>query len=509
MVSGPPAGGERIQNLHNNTDSGVVPRQAQDFPRITMSDTDSGRASLGKKLCFAKDRMTLLLLLYNVFMAKEKSVYVCQACGGESSRWEGRCSVCGEWNSLVEETRQNSKFQNPNSKNKKVIPVNLNQVKSFTNSRISSGIGEVDRVLGGGFVPGQVVLLAGEPGIGKSTLLLQIASKMASVLYIAGEESPEQIKVRAERLGINQNAISILQETSVDEVILNLKPLATEQILNLIIVDSIQTLTTEDLTGTAGSIGQVRECAFRLSEYAKANHVPMILVGHVTKEGAIAGPKVLEHLVDTVLYMEGDGNHLFRILRTTKNRFGPVSEVGVFSMGDGGLCEVANPSDLFLSERLKNVPGSAVTIVMEGSRPMALEVQALTSKTSFGFPKRTTSGFSLNRLNLLCAVLSKRAGINLWDQDVFVNVAGGVTISEPSADLAVCLAIASCIKNIALDPKTAVFGEVGLSGEIRKVSRIPDRIKEARKMGFGRMVNGEGFRSLSEAVTKTLVKNDQ
>jgi DNA repair protein RadA/Sms len=445
-------------------------------------------------------------------MTQEKSIFVCQSCGNDTPRWEGKCPFCGAWNTLVEETRKELKGKSVKLKiGNKVEPLNLDKVKSFTKLRIPSGIGEVDRVLGGGFVPGQVVLLAGEPGIGKSTLLLQIASRLqndvaeslASVLYIAGEESPEQIKVRAERLGIRQDNVSILQETLVDDIILNLKP----DTLKLIIIDSIQTLYTNNLTGTSGSIGQVRECARLLSEFAKINHVPVILVGHVTKDGAIAGPKVLEHLVDTVLYLEGDENHLFRILKTTKNRFGAVSEVGVFSMDSGGLAEIANPSDLFLSERLKNVPGSVVTIIMEGNRPVALEIQALTSKTPFGFPKRTASGFSLNRLNILCAVLGKRAGINLFDQDVFVNIAGGVAITEPSADLAVCLAIASSVKNIAIDYKTVAFGEIGLSGEVRKVSKIVDRIKEAKKLGFEEILTGERVKSLGEAVKKTLGKS--
>ncbi|MBU1104651.1 DNA repair protein RadA [Patescibacteria group bacterium] len=449
-------------------------------------------------------------------MPKNTAVFVCQSCGASTQRWEGKCPTCGEWNTLVEEIQRESKSSTRlcQGYGGQAKPVNLNQVKSFTNSRISSGIGEMDRVLGGGFVPGQVVLLAGEPGIGKSTLLLQIASKLekqrgrtpitASVLYVAGEESPEQIKLRAERLGINQTSISILPITDVDEIISNFNSSTGGQILNLIIIDSIQTLTTSDLTGTAGSIGQVRECATRISEYAKINHIPVILVGHITKDGTIAGPKVLEHLVDTVLYMEGESNHLFRLLRTTKNRFGAVSEVGVFSMNDKGLVEVPNPSDLFLEERLKNVPGSVVTIVMEGTRPVALEIQALTSKTPFGFPKRTASGFSLNRLNLLCAVLTKRAGINLWDQDVFINVAGGVTIAEPAGDLAVCLAIASSVKNKPINAKTVAFGEVGLSGEVRRVARMGERSKEARKLGFGNIVSGENFKSLSQSINIVL-----
>jgi len=325
---------------------------------------------------------------------------------------------------------------------------------------------------------------------------------LKSVLYIAGEESPEQIKIRAERLKINGEKIITYQETDVDEIILFLKN--NKDNFKLIIVDSIQTLNTTDLTGTSGSIGQVRECAFRLLEAVKFLGIPLILVGHVTKEGAIAGPKVLEHLVDTVLYMEGDTNHEFRIIKTTKNRFGPINEVGVFSMEEGGLKEVSNPSGVFIAERVNNVPGSVTTIIMEGTRPVALEIQALTSKTPFGFPKRASSGFSLNRLNILCAVLTKRAKINLYNEDVFVSVAGGINITEPGADLAVCLAIASSCKNLPVASQCFAVGEVGLLGEIRKVSSLAIRIKEGKRLGFTQGVTWQECKSLQDAISKTI-----
>ena len=472
-------------------------------------------------------------------MVKSKTVYVCQKCDSQFPRWQGQCSECGAWNSLVESITVSkikglkSSLETPN------IAVFLNNVKSIKSEvRTQSGIGEFDRVLGGGFVSGQVVLLSGDPGIGKSTLLLQLSaslnvdsssdiselsaertgiknhkfqrqssiarkvatSKTVSTLYISGEESPEQIKLRADRLGVDQNNIKVLAETNVDNIISILDTGNLSPAPGLIIVDSVQTLATTDLAGTAGSVGQVKESANRLIKVAKNLQIPVILAGHVTKEGAIAGPKVLEHMVDTVLYMEGDKNHLFRILKTTKNRFGPVSEVGVFSMGDKGLVEIKNPSDVFLEERLPGVSGSVVTVVMEGTRPVALEIQALTTKTSFGYPRRTISGYSLNRLNLLCAVLQKRAGIKIYDQDVYVNVAGGVKIEEPAADLAICLAIASSVTQKNVNSRTAVFGEVGLSGEIRNVSRIDDRIKEAKRLGFSAVINAKNVKSVGEAV---------
>ncbi len=393
----------------------------------------------------------------------------------------------------------------------------LSEVELKTTARVSSGISEFDRVLGGGFVPGQVVLLSGEPGIGKSTLLLQITNSLkdaSNILYVSGEESPLQIKLRAERLKIKGSNLTILSEVDVDSIIAFVQSFAIKdsasknsatkeaenKTLNMIIADSIQTLTTIDLTGTAGSVGQVRECALRLSQLAKSLNIPLILVGHVTKEGNIAGPKVLEHLVDTVLYIEGDDKHIFRLLRTTKNRFGPVSEVGIFEMTEKGMIEVSNPSDVFLEERLKSAPGSCVTVVMEGYRPLLFEVQALTFPTSFGYPKRTASGFNVNRLSVLVAVLEKRCGLKLSNQDVYINVAGGMKISEYSADLAVCLAVASALSGKQLDPKVVSFGEVGLSGEVRKVPYLTNRLKEAKKLGFSKVIGPNEVKSVKDAL---------
>lgn len=455
-------------------------------------------------------------------MPKQKSVYVCQNCSFESLKWVGQCPRCSKWNTFEE-----TLVAPTDTKNLKVrvaprldLAKRLSDVELKSTNRISSGIAEFDRVLGGGFVPGQVILLSGEPGIGKSTLLLQITNSIkdaTNVLYVSGEESPLQIKLRAERLRIKGTTLTVLSEVDVDSINSfvqsfalvkeNIKDPAKERAkepdsktLNMIIADSIQTLTTTDLAGTAGSVGQVRECALRLSQLAKSLNIPLILVGHVTKEGNIAGPKVLEHLVDTVLYIEGDDKHIFRLLRTTKNRFGPVSEVGIFEMTERGMIEVSNPSDVFLEERLTSAPGSCVTVVMEGYRPLLFEVQALTFPTSFGYPKRTASGFNVNRLSVLVAVLEKRCGLKLSNQDVYINVAGGMKISEYSADLAVCLAVASALSGKQLDPKVVSFGEVGLSGEVRKVPYLANRLKEAKKLGFNKVIGPNEVKSVKDAL---------
>lgn len=385
----------------------------------------------------------------------------------------------------------------------------LSAIKVGVGERLFSGVGEFDRVLGGGFVPGQVVLLAGEPGIGKSTLLLQVVSqvvagegvggKAGAALYVSGEESLGQIKLRAERLGIVGGGIVVLAEIDVD--------LLRERMADdycLVVVDSVQTLVTADLAGPAGSIGQVREAAGRLAAVAKEGGIPLILVGHVTKSGAIAGPKVLEHLVDTVLYLEGDKNHQFRLLRATKNRFGSVNEVGVFAMGERGLEEVKNPSDRFLEGRLPQAPGSAVTVVLEGTRPVCLEVQALAAKTVFGYPKRTASGISLNKLNLLAAVLEKRAGVRLYDQDIYVNIAGGVRVTDPAVDLAVVVAIASSVLKKAVKSDIVIFGEVGLSGEVRRVAQEKPRLKEAQALGLARVIGPSQVKTVGEAIKQSL-----
>jgi DNA repair protein RadA/Sms len=364
--------------------------------------------------------------------------------------------------------------------------------------RLPTGIGEFDRVLGGGIVPGSVVLLAGDPGIGKSTLLLELVAKIGG-LYIAGEESAEQIKLRADRLDLPTKGIMVLTETDVDQAlasIYNLKP-------RLVVADSIQTLSTQDLTSSAGTISQVRESAARLLRAAKETQIPVFLVGHVTKEGSIAGPKVLEHLVDTVLYLEGDNEHLFRILRATKNRFGPTDEIGVFEMGDRGLVEVTDPSKAFLEERIE-APGSVVVPTMEGTRPVLVEIQALTTGSSLGIPRRTAIGIDYNRLQLLTAVLQRRAGIQLAAQDVYVNVAGGLKITEPAIDLAVCLAIASASLGRPLKRGLTAIGEVGLLGEIRQARGAEKRLLEARKRGYKLALSSPRVRTLREAINLAL-----
>jgi len=438
---------------------------------------------------------------------KQKSVYVCQNCSFETSNWVGQCPECGTWNSFVESVVNAKKgtsaggFSKGSRSGTGLSPVQLSKVSSDTYSRISSNISEFDHVLGGGFVPGQVTLIAGDPGIGKSTLLTQIAKELKNkkVLYICGEESPGQIKIRAERMGYKAENLFVLSENDVDVIS---ESLNEKKDYALVIVDSIQTLTTQQLTGVAGSVGQVKACAQILTDCAKRTNVPLILIGHVTKEGTVAGPKVLEHLVDTVLYLEGDSQHLYRILKTTKNRFGPISEVGVFEMNEKGMEQVTNPSKLFLNERIDKASGSCVTVVMEGFRPILFEIQALVSRTAFGYPKRTASGFNANRLSVLIATLEKRCGLNLSTFDVYVNVAGGFKISDYACDLAVCLAIVSSLKDKSVGAKTVAFGECGLLGEIRKVSHTTQREKEAKKMGFTNIISPENTRTLREAVAK-------
>ena len=429
-------------------------------------------------------------------MAKSITHFICQNCGAEFPKWAGKCENCDQWNTLVE-TVVSAKMQSAKRKAQNIgQTIKFSEIKSREMEREKTGIGELDRVLGGGLVPGSVVLLAGEPGIGKSTLLTQLAlteGSDPSVLYVCGEESPEQIKLRINRLNVSEVNLSFLATTDVDEVISQAeKP-------SLMIVDSIQTMATTDLSGMAGSVGQVRESAFRLLNFAKETGTVVFLVGHVTKEGAIAGPKVLEHLVDTVLYLEGDKNHIFRILRCQKNRFGPVDEVGVFTLTAGGLIEVTNPSDVFLEERQKNVPGSCVAVVIEGTRPMLVEIQALVIPSQLAVSRRVGSGIDQRRLQLLVAVLSKRLRLPLGTNDVYVNVAGGLNLNEPAADLGICLAIVSSFKNVSVPAKTAVFGEVGLLGEVRRVSWAEKRVKEARKLGYSHIISSETVKDLSTA----------
>lgn len=412
-----------------------------------------------------------------------QTIYECQKCGAQTSKWAGRCLECGAWGSLTETAGGLTK-----EKTLEKIPVgkvlNFNEVTGKDFARIKTGLSEFDQVLGGGIVPGSLVLLGGEPGIGKSTLVAQLAASLSggdkSTLYVSGEESAEQVKMRLDRLELNAKSIQFLGETNIDVIcstITKIKPA-------MAIVDSIQTMATPEIPSEAGSVNQVRACTVKLLEVAKKNNIPIFVIGHVTKEGQVAGPKTLEHLVDTVLYLEGDRFHAYRLLRTVKNRFGSTDEVGIFEMQNGGLEEVKNPSAIFLEERGENIAGSAVTCVVEGSRPLLVEIQALVSRTYFGYPQRRSAGFDLNRLQLLLAVLGKRAGVNLGAHDVHLNVAGGYKIQEPACDLAVLLAVASAFKNKPLPPSTIIFGEVGLGGEVRATGQTEKRINEAEKLGF-------------------------
>lgn len=426
-------------------------------------------------------------------MKKSKVItqYVCQNCGNSSPRWLGKCPECESWNTYVEEQQEKTKRSAKSNQTSKTLPIT--DIQSGSEERIPTHNKELDRVLGGGFVPGSVILVGGDPGIGKSTLALQMLNNISSssesrddlnLLYVTGEESPEQVKMRAQRIGVTSENVYVLSATSVESIIDEIKRLSPQ----IAVIDSIQTMYSEELASAPGSVGQIRECTAKLMQHAKTNGPAIFLVGHVTKEGAIAGPKVLEHLVDTVLYFEGGRDHPYRILRAIKNRFGSTNEIGVFEMMDVGLKEVKNPSEIFLSERPENASGSVVTPSIEGTRPILVEIQALVSPCSFGVPRRTTIGLDNNRVSLLLAVLEKRAGLQILGQDVFMNVAGGVKIEEPAIDLAISIALVSSFLNKPLDPGVVVFGEIGLAGEIRGVSHIDMRLNEAQKLGFTKCV---------------------
>ena len=424
---------------------------------------------------------------------KPKTVFACQECGAQASKWMGRCADCGAWNSLVEERPMPEAIAAGAVEKRYSLAVTAGpqlyaDINIVNAQRLTTGIDEFDRVLGGGVVPGSLVLIGGAPGIGKSTLLLQAAAHFARtfgpVLYSSGEESEHQIKGRGERLGIEDAPLYVLAETCLERIleeIARLKP-------SFLIVDSIQTVFSLKFQSAPGSIGQVREAATQLLFAAKGQNIPTFLVGHITKDGSLAGPKALEHIVDTVLYFEGERHHSHRVVRAVKNRFGAISELGVFEMTGTGLRAVPNPSQLFLSERPANAPGSAVLCCMEGSRPLLVEVQALVSSTTYGNARRMASGVDQNRLSLLLAVLEKRAGLNLLGEDVFVNVAGGMTVDEPAADLAIIAAVASSVRNRPVKQGIAVFGEVGLAGEIRGAAQAPLRVREAAQMGFTRCI---------------------
>lgn len=432
-------------------------------------------------------------------MAKAHSQFVCQQCGYSQVGWAGKCPNCGSWGSLVETVISDEKRvskKHPTTGNK---PLSLSSVPSRKTSRITTRISELDRVLGGGLVPGQVVLIAGEPGIGKSTLLLQLADKIGSALYVSGEESASQVAIRAKRLGVRSKTLKFLEETDVDAVIE-----ATEG-PSLMVVDSIQTLFTSDLSGLPGSVGQVRECAARLLRLAKERSFPLFMVGHVTKEGTVAGPAVLAHIVDSVLWFEGEKSLSLRLLRAVKNRFGPTDEVGIFSMEDKGLIPEDNAEKIFLTKRGSSVPGSVVSSILNGTRPMLVEIQSLVVPTKMAFPKRTAQGIDPRRLEMLLAVLIRRCALPLYEYDVFVNVAGGITVREPASDLAICLSVASSFFDKAVSPKVVAVGEVGLLGEIREVVAEAKRVKEARRLGFGLPVTQAKFKYVSQVV-KTLLR---
>jgi DNA repair protein RadA/Sms len=421
-------------------------------------------------------------------MAKPRTTYVCQQCGASSPGYLGRCPTCRAWNSMVEtiEERRPEGVRSIPRAATRAQP--LATVDSSLAERVPVPIAEFDRVLGGGLVPGSLVLIGGDPGIGKSTLVLQIAGALAGgagpVLYVSAEESVHQIKLRADRLGIDGDELWVLAETSLSEVL----AAAEQRRPGLLIVDSIQTVYIDEITSAAGSVSQVRDCTARLMQWAKPRGIPVMIIGHVTKEGTIAGPRVLEHMVDSVLYLEGDRFHQYRILRAVKNRFGSTDEVGVFEMAAAGLREVRNPSEAFLEERSNGAAGSTVAVTVEGTRPILVEIQALTTSTSFGMPRRSANGLDTNRLQLLVAVLQKRVGLGLGNQDIYANVVGGLRLAEPAIDLAVAMAVASSFREAPVDAGTVAIGEIGLSGELRSVSQVERRVTEAARLGFSRVI---------------------
>ncbi len=459
-------------------------------------------------------------------MSKTKTQFVCSSCGGTQMKWMGKCPDCGEWNTLQEFIERA-----PDNKNRSAMPLTagiskplaLPQITMDNMARLPLKMAELNRVLGGGIVPGSGVLVGGDPGIGKSTLLLQMAAEIAQtagpVLYVSAEESAHQIKSRADRLSIKDDKLFVLAEIEVEAILEHVNNMRPQ----LVIVDSIQAIYSAGSQSAAGTVTQVRDCAAALLRMAKQTHVPVFLVGHVTKEGSIAGPRVLEHMVDVVLQLEGERFHAYRLLRSVKNRFGSTNEVGIFEMGELGMTEVKNPSELFLAERLPNAPGSAIAVSMEGTRPLLVEVQALSNRTSFSQPRRTANGIDTNRLLLISAVLSTRVGLDLSDYDIFVNVVGGMQIDEPAADLAVAVAIASSYRNRPVYADLAIVGEVGLSGELRSVGQLPRRLHEAGELGFKRALTPRsavhrkgdapppgieviGVRTLREALEAALVK---
>ena len=426
-------------------------------------------------------------------MAKTKNVFVCSNCGYESAKWLGKCPGCNEWNSFYEEKITKTTKLN---ENKKIIKATkLNEVEKKTNTRFSTGIKELDRVLGGGMVEGSLILLGGEPGIGKSTLILQICNSInldGSVLYISGEESAEQVKLRADRLNIRNDNLLFLSQTDIELIKNEIEEINPK----LVIIDSIQTMYSDEISSAPGSVSQVREITSQIMRMCKQNGITTIIIGHVTKDGNIAGPRVLEHMVDTVLYLEGERYFSYRILRGVKNRFGSTNEIGMFQMQDSGMMEIENPSQILISERDGNPSGSIIVASIEGSRCILVELQALVTPSVFGLPRRTANGIDYNRLTLLIAVLEKKAGLMLGNQDVYLNIVGGIRINEPATDLGVVLSVASSFKNISISPELVAIGEVGLTGEVRAVNLIEKRLKEAEKLGFKTCIIPENNKKL-------------
>ena len=432
-------------------------------------------------------------------MAKLKSAYFCSSCGYESPKWMGRCLACGEWSTFVEElVRKDAASKKDDTRSFTDVrskPLPLKEINAGEEQRIDMIDEELNRVLGGGLVPASVVLLGGEPGIGKSTLILQTILKLKDIntLYVSGEESARQLKLRADRIGIENDNCLLLCETNIDEIYKNVKEVSPQ----LLIVDSIQTVYSEALESSPGTISQVRECASSLLKYAKQSGVPVLLIGHITKDGSIAGPKILEHIVDAVIQFEGDQHYMYRILRSIKNRFGSTAEIGIYEMNQSGLREVSNPSELLLTRNREGLSGIGISAAIEGIRPFLIETQSLVSSAAYGTPQRSTTGFDVRRMNMLLAVLEKRAGFKLAQKDVFLNIAGGLKVNDPGMDLSVISAVLSSSLDIAIDNDTCLCGEVGLSGEIRPVNRIEQRIQEAEKLGFSRILipanNLKGF----------------
>ena len=453
-------------------------------------------------------------------MAKTKTIFVCNECGYESPKWLGKCPACNSWNTFFEQKIEKYTETNKMEKKANNTPKPLNSYIGQEANRTSTGYAELDRVVGGGLVKDSLVLLGGEPGIGKSTLILQLCEKVqgeGKVLYVSGEESAEQIKLRADRLEVKNEDLLFLGETDIDivkDAILEINP-------KLVIIDSIQTMYSSEITAAAGSVSQVREITSQIMRMCKAQEITTIIIGHVTKDGTIAGPRVLEHMVDTVLYLEGERYNTYRILRAVKNRFGSTNEIGMFEMKQEGMCEVTNPSDILITERDDNPSGSCVVASMEGTRPILVEIQALTSQTVFGLPKRTANGFDYNRLAVLIAVIEKRANLNLGTQDVYLNVAGGMKLSEPAVDLGIIATVASAYKNVPIEKDVVIMGEVGLTGEARRINLIEKRLKEVEKLGFKKCIIPEnnkkglkdaykldiiGVKNIGEALRKLGIK---